>query len=68
MKRRLLAHDLGTSGNKATLFSVDGELIDRFLEIEAVHTPDEAARKTYLERVPIFDGCYHALYGVYERI
>ena len=24
----LLAHDLGTSGNKATLFSSDGKLID----------------------------------------
>jgi len=28
MKRYLLAHDLGTSGNKATLFSLDGELVD----------------------------------------
>lgn len=27
MSRYLLAHDLGTSGNKATLFSVDGRLI-----------------------------------------
>ncbi len=27
MKHFLLAHDLGTSGNKATLFSVDGKLI-----------------------------------------
>ncbi len=27
MAKYLLAHDLGTSGNKATLFSVDGELI-----------------------------------------
>jgi len=27
MKRYLLAHDLGTSGNKATLFTVDGELV-----------------------------------------
>jgi xylulokinase len=28
MKRYLLAHDLGTSGNKATLFTLDGELVD----------------------------------------
>lgn len=28
MKKYLLAHDLGTSGNKATLFSTDGRLID----------------------------------------
>lgn len=28
MKRYLLAHDLGTSGNKATLFSLEGELVD----------------------------------------
>lgn len=27
MKKYLLAHDLGTSGNKATLFSVDGEIV-----------------------------------------
>lgn len=27
MKKYLLAHDLGTSGNKATLFSTEGELI-----------------------------------------
>jgi xylulokinase len=27
MKRYLLAHDVGTSGNKATLFTVDGELV-----------------------------------------
>ena len=26
-KRYLLAHDLGTSGNKATLFTIDGELV-----------------------------------------
>ena len=27
MKRYLLAHDLGTSGNKATLFTADGKLV-----------------------------------------
>lgn len=27
MKQYLLAHDLGTSGNKATLFTIDGELV-----------------------------------------
>jgi xylulokinase len=27
MRRYLLAHDLGTSGNKATLFTTDGELV-----------------------------------------
>lgn len=27
MKRYLLAHDLGTSGNKATLFTVDGDMV-----------------------------------------
>lgn len=27
MKRYLLAHDLGTSGNKATLFTIEGELV-----------------------------------------
>lgn len=28
MKRYLLAHDVGTSGNKATLFTIDGELVN----------------------------------------
>ena len=28
MSRLLLAHDLGTSGNKATIFSEEGKLID----------------------------------------
>ena len=27
MKKYILAHDLGTSGNKATLFSEEGELV-----------------------------------------
>ena len=27
MKRYILAHDLGTSGNKASLFTVDGKLV-----------------------------------------
>jgi len=34
MKRSLLAHDLGTSGNKATLFTVDGELVAGTSSIE----------------------------------
>ena len=28
MQKYLLAHDLGTSGNKATLYTLDGELVD----------------------------------------
>jgi xylulokinase len=28
MKQYLIAHDLGTSGNKATLFTIDGKLVD----------------------------------------
>ncbi len=27
MKRYILAHDLGTSGNKATLFTTEGKLV-----------------------------------------
>ena len=27
MSKYLLAHDIGTSGNKATLFSVEGDLV-----------------------------------------
>ena len=27
MKKYLIAHDLGTSGDKATLFTTDGELV-----------------------------------------
>lgn len=33
----LLAHDLGTSGNKATLFSVDGQLIKSYVESYDCH-------------------------------
>ena len=28
MKEFLLAHDLGTSGNKATLFTIEGKLVN----------------------------------------
>ena len=32
MMKYLLAHDLGTSGNKATLFSEDGKLVKSVTE------------------------------------
>jgi xylulokinase len=37
MKRYLLAHDLGTSGNKATLFSSEGELLRSVTEPYDTH-------------------------------
>ena len=33
----LLAHDLGTSGNKATLFSTDGQLVKSYVESYGCH-------------------------------
>ena len=37
MKEYLLAHDLGTSGDKATLFTTEGELVDSEIESYPVH-------------------------------
>lgn len=37
MKEYLLAHDLGTSGDKATLFTTEGELVDSKIESYPVH-------------------------------
>jgi xylulokinase len=37
MKRYLLAHDLGTSGNKATLFTTEGELVKSVTVPYATH-------------------------------
>ena len=37
MTRFLIAHDLGTSGNKATLFSADGHLIRSYTESYPTH-------------------------------
>ena len=31
MERYILAHDLGTSGNKATLYALDGSLVKSFV-------------------------------------
>ncbi|NQT87116.1 xylulokinase, partial [bacterium] len=44
------------------------DVVDRFVEIEAVHTPIEANRQKYLPLMPIFDACYHSLSGVYDRL
>ncbi len=48
MKRYLLAHDLGTSGNKATLFSTDGVLIKR----ETVGYETEYSNGNWAEQNP----------------
>ena len=37
MMKYLLAHDLGTSGNKATLFSTDGQLVKSYVESYGCH-------------------------------
>ena len=37
MKQYLIAHDLGTSGNKASLFSTDGALIRSYTHPYNVH-------------------------------
>ena len=44
----LLAHDLGTSGNKATLFSSDGKLIDSV----TYHYPVSYTNGTWAEQDP----------------
>ena len=40
MGKYLLAHDIGTSGNKASLFSVEGELIKSTVAGYPVHYGD----------------------------
>ncbi len=54
-------------GVGAGLFE-DFDVIDRFVKIDHVHTPIEANRQKYLPLMPIFDECYHALCGVYDRL
>ncbi len=44
------------------------EVIDRFIKIESVHEPIEANRQRYLKMMPIFDECYDALVGVYDKL
>lgn len=39
MRRLILAHDLGTSGNKACLFDVDGKLLDSAYETYETYYP-----------------------------
>ena len=43
MKRYILAHDLGTSGNKATLFDEDGNFIKSAVYSYKMHTSDNNA-------------------------
>jgi len=44
----LLAHDLGTSGNKATLFSGEGELVAS----ETISYPTNYFNRTWAEQNP----------------
>ena len=39
MKRYIVAHDLGTSGNKASLVSIDGEISRSFTEAYSIERP-----------------------------
>ena len=72
MAEYLLAHDLGTSGNKATLFDTNG--VDAVLPeprkstdvLGAITDTDAEANRQYEKLKPIFEKCYHALVDVYE--
>ena len=46
----------------------DFDVIERFIEIEAVHTPCPTRRRAYTHMMPIFEGCYHALRETYDRL
>ena len=48
MRRLILAHDLGTSGNKACLFDVDGQLLDSAYETYDTYYP----QASYAEQDP----------------
>ena len=44
------------------------DVIDRFITIEAEQTPDETSRRKYVQMMPLFEKCYHALCDVYEGL
>lgn len=46
----------------------DFEVINKFIEIDAVQDPIEENSKKYRQLAPIFDDCYNSLVGVYEKL
>ena len=66
--RHVLAYDLGTTGNKATLFDATGTsaaAISKDYETAYPH-PGWAEQDT--ELVPLFQETYRALEPLYERL
>lgn len=56
-----------TGGVGVGLFK-DFNVIDSFLSIDAVHTPEPAAVKEYGPVKELFDDCYVALEGIYRKM
>jgi len=56
-----------TGGVGVGLFK-DFNVIDKFLSIDAVHTPDPAAAAAYGPVKELFDDCYYALEGIYKKM
>lgn len=56
-----------TGGVGAGIFK-DFTAIDRFINIESVHTPDPEAVKKYAPVKELFDECYFALEGVFQKM
>jgi len=71
----ILAHDLGTTGDKATLFDDAGNLVLSHLENYSVaypqanwaEEPDAQNAARYVELAPLFQETYHALEPVYAK-
>ncbi len=72
----ILAHDLGTTGNKATLFDATGVPVGAtFVGYETAYPqpnwaeqPNAAAQARYAELYPLFQETYRALEPIYERL
>jgi xylulokinase len=56
-----------TGGVGAGIFK-DFTAIDKFIDIDSVHTPDPEAVKKYTPVKELFDECYFALEGVFQKM
>lgn len=56
-----------TGGVGAGIFK-DFNAIDRFIEINSVHNPDPENVKAYGPVKEMFDECYFALEGVFDKM
>jgi xylulokinase len=46
----------------------DFEVVEQFIAVDEVATPDAATRAKYLKVIPVFEKCYRALVEVYDDL